>query len=557
VDPSLYEAQLVGLSYTDSAALPTSFDTFASPITQGGNYLLTGTQTSKVSITAPESDVVHLYLQDVTWTVSKKALEITSGTVILTFLGTNSISNTTASTNLITSDVDLRVNGSGTSTLSATKSCFNINARLTFEGTNTFDCTAGGNAITAYTIDAYDTVFHIAAGKDAFHAELPDTVTAFTYEAGYVYLRRVTLTTGEIDGDIIQADTFAYVLAGSLTGSTTGSFVTDTTANRTAYELEDDDFRYILKNGTYTKIASDYNGSETKYALAQSCKGIKVGEIEYDSDGDDTDDGTVSSASYGLVVKEATLNFTCTDDALHCNSGSTLLLESTIQESTYDDGCTCDHDLEVRNTSYAVSACYEGLEGEHIVLAGDQNAIDIVSADDGINASTDGTESNLYIHIEAGYTHVNASGDGLDSNGYLMISGGTTYVEGPTGDGDTSLDSNSGIYLDGGTLIAGGSKGMVETPDSASKQCSIVYYPTSSYAANTLVKLLDSSGTVLASYTFTKTTSAFIFSAPGLTKGSSYTIQAGSASQSVTLTGTVTSSGSGGGNNPGGPGGRP
>jgi hypothetical protein len=561
VDVTAYENVVNALSYDDSAAEPDTYGTLTDTITEAGNYLITGTVTTSYTVTAAvASDVIHLYVKDATWTVSKKALNVTAGTVIITFLGTNVISNTKADTNLIASDADLHVNGSGTTTLTATKSCFKVNGRLVFES-GSYDCTStGGNAISAYTIEAMTAAFRLTATKDGFHAELDDAVTAFSYDAGYVYLKDVTLTTGEIDGDIVQADTYAYLEGGNLSGTTTGSFVEDTTENRTAYGLEADDFRYILKNGKYTKIASDYMGNETKYALAQSCKGIKVGEIEYDSDGDDSDDGAVTSTSYGLVVKGATVDFATTDDALHANSGSTLISGSAITLSTYDDGITTDHDLEVRDSKVTVTSCYEGLEGEHIVLLGDANQIDVIASDDGINASTDYDCTDMYIKIEGGYTHVNASGDGLDSNGYLMFTGGTTYVEGPTGDGDTSLDSNSGIYLDGGTLIAGGSKGMVEIPDAQSKECGLVYYPTATIAANTLVQVLDSSGTVLAGYTFTKGPAAFIFASPFFVKGSTYTIKAGTTSTSVTLTGTITTSGTGSGNtNPGGPGqgGRP
>jgi hypothetical protein len=564
IDTTNYDSTVSALTFTEST---TGIDSATSvnagdEITAAGSYKVSGTQSGTLTVSATGD--VHLYLDGVTWTGKKKVIDIASTVtkMIITVSGTNTISNSTADKNVIASDStgDLVINGTGTLSITATKSCIKTEGTLkVIETALNFYST--GNALNASTIQAKDATIYAESGKDVFHAELADSVTAFTLTAGYVYLNDVTLTTGstnKVYGDIVQADTYIYILSGSLEGTTTGVFVTDTTDNRSTYDLEDDDFRYIYKNNKYQKIASDYMGSETKYALAQSCKGLKAGEIEYDTDGDDVDDGIASSTDYLIEVKNATINFNCTDDALHSNNGDTNIESSTLTLATYDDASTVHHMQVITDSTLNITSSYEGLEAEQLFIDGENTNISIVSSDDGINASTDYDATNMFIEINAGSIYVNASGDGIDSNGYLRINGGTIFVEGPTDAGNSALDTESGIYINGGTLLATGSTGMLELPSTESKQPSIVYAPTSSVASGTVVSLVDSSNNTIISKTLSKSAASFIVSDFSFALNSSYTLKSGSTTLStITLSSTVTNDGNLGGNNPGSGGGNP
>ncbi len=283
IETTNYDSVVSALTFSEST---TGIDSATSvnagdEITATGSYKVSGTQSGTLTISA--TGEVHLYLDGVTWTGKKKVIDIASTVtkMIITVSGTNTISNTSDDKNVIASDCtgDLVINGTGTLSITATKSCIKTEGTLKVIEAS-LNLYSTGNALNASTIQAKDSTIYAESGKDVFHAELADSVTAFTLTAGYVYLNDVTLTTGstnKVYGDIVQADTYIYVLSGSLEGTTTGVFVTDTTDNRSTYDLEDDDFRYIHKNNKYQKIASDYMGSETKYALAQSCKGLKAG----------------------------------------------------------------------------------------------------------------------------------------------------------------------------------------------------------------------------------------------------------------------------------------
>ena len=151
-----------------------------------------------------------------------------------------------------------------------------------------------------------------------------------------------------------------------------------------------------------------------------------------------------------------------------------------------------------------------------------------------------------YLKISGGTVHVNAEGDGLDSNGMLYIEGGTTTVSGPTNSGNGALDYGTGAEITGGTIVAAGSLGMAETFSDSSSQYSIMYNLESAVSEGTEVSLVDGDGNTVLTMTPEKTYQSVIFSSPELKDGT-YTIKAGSAEETVEVTGVVTMGGTAGG----------
>ena len=158
------------------------------------------------------------------------------------------------------------------------------------------------------------------------------------------------------------------------------------------------------------------------------------------------------------------------------------------------------------------------------------------------------------ITISGGTLTVNAGGDGIDSNGTLTISGGTTIVYGPTDNANAALDFNGAAVITGGTLMAAGSSGMLESFDSSSTQCSIVYALSGSQKAGTAVALSDSDGNVILSFTPEKAFTALSLSAASLKQGEAYTLTVGTESYTIELSASTYSNGGGMGGNMGGQG---
>lgn len=194
--------------------------------------------------------------------------------------------------------------------------------------------------------------------------------------------------------------------------------------------------------------------TETEAETTISRKGIKSGTNMYINGGNITAD--------------------CSSDSIHSNSDITIS-GGNLEISSGSQTIHADNTLSIKNGSIDILKSYEGLEASVIDVSGGN--ISIISDDDGFNASDGSTQgtmgqntSGVAVKISGGTVYVNAEGDGLDSNGTMTISGGTVTVDGPSKSGNCSLDSNSGISLEGGTLIAVESSGMVEYPDTDSKQ---------------------------------------------------------------------------------------
>lgn len=410
---------------------------------------------------------------------------------------------------------------------------------------------SANHGISGQSITAENCVINVtSAAKDGINAECDGDTHAFTTEEGYVSLKNVSYTC-DVLGDGIQADTVVYIDGGNYDIKTTGNFVQKSSAAMTQYGLTADDFKYIKSGTGYQRIASDEAGryGTNIYALSQGCKGIKVGEVEYDDENGNA--VTVTDGSYLIAIKGGTFDIDSTDDAIHSNSGNLLVEGGTFNISTYDDALTSDELTRVTGGTITVEKSYEGIEGTDVEISGGK--IDITASDDGINAASDAVGVTEHIIISGGDVTVNSGGDGIDSNGSILISGGYIVVHGPSSGADAGLDADNGIVIQGGTLFAASTLGMVETPSTNSTQYVVSYAHGSTIGAGSTVSLCDSNGDPLVSVQVLKSCQSIIISSPDIAKGGSYSIYGGSTQMtSFTVTSIITSIGSTGGSFPGG-----
>lgn len=300
-------------------------------------------------------------------------------------------------------------------------------------------------------------------------------------------------------------------------------------------------------------IVSENSDDATKGSIL-----IDGGTISIQTTGSGANSAKGMKAQAALVINGGSITIDATDDALH-SATSVMITNGTLLLASGDDGIHSDDLVAISGGEITISQSYEGIEGGSIAVSG--GIIDLTASDDGFNAAggADNSGSNgprgndmfsadssKSLVISGGTITVNAEGDGLDSNGTLAISGGTIYVSGPTSSRDGALDRNSTMAISGGVVVAAGSAGMAQTFDQSSAQVSLSYTFTTVQQAGTTITLKDASGNVIASYTPDKQFQNVIISAPGLSSGQAYSLYSGSTLvESITLTGTVTSIGSG------------
>ena len=248
-------------------------------------------------------------------------------------------------------------------------------------------------------------------------------------------------------------------------------------------------------------------------------------------------------AKGSVLISDGTFVLDCCDDAIHAGE-LVRIAGGSFEISTADDGIHASDIAEIQGGNIYVPVCYEGIEGATVRISGGE--ISIVSDDDGITAAG-GVDSsgmagrpdaffasdNYAIEISGGVLQVNARGDGLDSNGSLAISGGTVYVSASIDSGNGALDYDSTGIITGGTVIAAGAGGMAMNFSDAQQQGSVLL--NFSISSTEAVTLYDAQGNELLQYTPPKQYSSALISCPALQQGQTYTITAGSQTQTLIL----------------------
>lgn len=510
-------------------------------ITSAGSYILTGAYAG-ITVSVGNDETAHLFLNNATISEGAGiAISNTNKKSTLIITACENTENEVASkgddVNAIHVKGTLKINGTGTIKVSAKKNGIKVSKGLSIAD-STINLTAGNHALSARFIEAENAKINVlSAGKDALNAECDDETQEFTLDEGYVSLKNSKVF-ASVSGDGIQADTFVYITGGNVDIKTAATFVSYGAESMATYDLSEDDFRYIKSGDTYKKI-DDVASKGARYAMIQSAKGIKCGEIKYEIDG--TEYAVTKNSNYFIVIDGARVKINSSDDAIHTNSGNVLIKGGTLDLTTLDDGIHADELVKIDGGEITVNGSYEGIEGAYVEIGG--GTIYITASDDGINAASDDESVNEHIIISGGTITVDASGDGLDSNGTIYVTGGTLIVYGPTTGADTGLDADGGILIDGGNVFVASSKEMLEIPASNSKS-NVLVYGVNTVPEGSEIILTNADGGEMVRITLKKQAQAIILSTPELATNGTYSLYADeNLLASFSVTGTITAIG--------------
>ena len=155
------------------------------------------------------------------------------------------------------------------------------------------------------------------------------------------------------------------------------------------------------------------------------------------------------------------------------------------------------------------------------------------------------------MYIKGGtVTAIGTNNDGLDTNGNMYIQGGTVIAFG-AGGAETGIDIGEQykLYISGGNIFGIG--GRIDANIGSTTQG--IASTSGTVQANSTVTI-NSGTTTIATFTmppYSYTNGTIMVSVPDMKSGSSYTLNLGNNSQTITAS-TSVSSGMGGGNMPGG-----
>ena len=499
-------------------------------------------------------------------TVSGSGAEFQDGTLEITKAGTYLLSGTLTEGRILVNakgqDVTLVLNGvSVTCSYSSALYCYKASSVRLYSMENTENSLTDGDTYVfsdEYSSEEEEEPNACLYSKAdlVIDGEGSLTVTA-NYKNGITGKDTLTITSSAVS---VEAKNHGINGKDSLT--VTDAAITVVSGGDAIRSTNDSDstLGWILLTNSTLDLTSGEDGVQAETTLTVSggtCRIVSGGG----SGASLSDDASAKGLKAGtdLTVTSGTFTLDCADDTIHSN-GNVTISGGDFTLSSGDDGIHADGTTAVSDGTIEILTCYEGVEGAVVDISGGK--ISLTATDDGLNAA-DGTEtsfdpmgggnSNCRIQISGGEVTIDAAGDGIDSNGDFILSGGTVYVSGPTSDGDGALDYDGAATVTGGVLIAAGSSGMAQNfGESGSTQGSILL--TYSTGISGTVRVLDADGTVLAEYTPTKEYRSVVVTAPGMTTGGTYTVEAGSDSQEVTLTGLIYgTSGMGGPNGNGGP----
>jgi hypothetical protein len=559
-------------------------------IEQAGNYYVNSTIEGKKITVACEG--VTLYLVNATLSNEKKVIE-SEYDLTITLIGENSISNSNSSgSNAIDCAGNLVINGGGSLAISSTKNGIKANSITVCKTTLVIDAKKDGlhaevesydsleeEPVPAYTdgggVLIYDSALTINSNDDGIQADTyvfvtGDSVLNITSQSKGIKAGAIDWGTDEIDLD--WDGYVVYINSGDITINSADDSVHsngDVVIDGGTFKLVSGDDgvhsdNSLEVNGGNIAIDECYEGlegstvditggiisivaSDDGINAAGGNSGFDMGDMmdgfdEFDGEMPDMTDGEMPDMSNGQPdmgngqmpdFSNGQPNFG--DGQTDMNGGQTPNMGN---QNGQDTGGQMPSDtgnggqMQGGNNS---DMQMPDMSNDQMPDIGDAQMPDMGDAqmpDMGGGFGQMMGDNSYYINISGGVIYIEAEGDGIDSNGALYISGGELYVSGPLSADDSAIDFDGTAEITGGIVIAAGSSGMAENFTSSTQGSILMNF--SSYMQGE-IKLLDSSGSVLLSYTPTKKYNCVVISCPKLLEGQSYTLVTGNTSNTITL----------------------
>lgn len=276
---------------------------------------------------------------------------------------------------------------------------------------------------------------------------------------------------------------------------------------------------YVYIEGGTINITAAHDGIQAQSVLKSDSASITIvsgggGNVPLGTRTDDSYKGL--KALSDILIAGGDYNISSRDDCIHSN-GTISITGGTMRLSSGNDAFHANNDFSVEGGNINVTNCFEGVDAARVSVTG--GTIRLSASDDGIMAVS-------IFDMSGGTLYIDADGDGIDSNGNLQMRGGVLVISGPTSNLDGALDCAGSSVINGGVVVALGSSPMAQCFTSSPAQ-GTAFCKFNTQAAGTLLTLRDADGNAIVAFAPQKAYSSAVISAPGIKKGSTYTLYAG------------------------------
>ena len=348
------------------------------------------------------------------------------------------------------------------------------------------------------------------------------TSSATVYISGTVKLADLEDASTEDTSENFEGAAIKVKSGASLTITGSGTLTADGSACKNGIKGASE-ATITVESGTLNVLAA-YNGlaSDGELIIKGGTVSVAAGNDGIKSDPDDDD--TVSKGN--LTITGGKITVSAGDDAIKALCDVTIGTEGSAS-----------------GPIISVTGSTEGIEGARVFLNSGSGSI--TASDDGVNAASSRSVSEIAVYINGGTWTVNAGGDGIDAGGdstanrggSVYINGGTTVVFGSANGGNSALDCDTTCKYTGGTLLAIGMNGMAQTAEGTG----LVFNTAVSGGDELSIK--TAGGAELISVTAAKSANWIYFASDKLTSGESYTLFVNGRSAAAATAGRTSSGG--------------
>lgn len=247
---------------------------------------------------------------------------------------------------------------------------------------------------------------------------------------------------------------------------------------------------------------------------------IEGGDLTVNTEADGLDAASLIRIVGGTVRVNSKDHAFVSDGAVSIAGTPVIELDAYSGDETSDaKGIRAEEDVTIEGGTLRILRSYEGIESKSASVRFAGGETEIVSANDGVNAST-------LLSVEDGSLFVKSIGDGLDCGGNIEISGGSAVIQGSPSNEFAPMDVPDGyeIRVTGGFLLAYGAVGAVQYPSDSSTQT--VVGISVSLKEGTSYSLRDENGNGICTFEVLADAQTLCISSASLQNGKTYTLYA-------------------------------